>query len=208
MFHAFPKCETFGRPNPSNPLRRCYDFCGHYDWTFEWLRCEGGEPLVRRYWEEAIGNDSQRHAAALIATKGFEGMKEYWTHTLAEEAAGYTVSEKPGIVRIDMHECPSKGFLLRNSLKAYHDYCDHCMGWIGPVMKKAGLVIYHEHNHCGKCWWEFRRREDPSLASEPVKVLGSSDVRKRPDWEGPGSHHDSYRGATDPDDKVPPDGCR
>ncbi|MCX7825976.1 MAG: hypothetical protein N2689_10510, partial [Verrucomicrobiae bacterium] len=56
----------------------CYDFCGHYEWTFEWLRQRGGEPLVRAYWDEAIRRDSQRHAARLIAEKGIEGMKQYW----------------------------------------------------------------------------------------------------------------------------------
>ena len=43
-----------------------YDFCGHYDWTFEWLRQQGGEALVRQYWDEAIHRDSQRHASELI----------------------------------------------------------------------------------------------------------------------------------------------
>jgi len=180
-----------------------YDFCAHYEWTFEWLRREGGHPLVRRYWEEAIGEDSQHHAAALIVGKGISGMKEYWGHTLSEEAAGYTFTENPGVFRIDMHECPSKGFLLRNNLQGYSDYCDHCMGWIGPVMKKAGFIIHHEHNHCGKCWWEFRRKEDTSAASAPGGISGSSDVRERPGWEGAQTHLDSYRGATDPDQKAP-----
>ena len=181
----------------------CYDFCAHYEWTFEWLRREGGHPLVRRYWEEAIAGDSQRHAAELIIGKGFAGMKEYWAHTLSEEAAGYTFTEKPGVFRSDMHECPSKGFLLRNNLQAYGDYCDHCMGWVGPVMKKAGFVIHHEHNHCGQCWWEFRSNENPDPASAPGDLAGSSDVRQRSGWKGAETVLDSYRAATDPDDKRP-----
>src|SRR5687767_13864221 len=27
----------------------CYDFCGHYEWTFAWLEREGGHELVRAY---------------------------------------------------------------------------------------------------------------------------------------------------------------
>lgn len=160
----------------------CYDFCGHYDWTFEWLRREGGEALVRRYWEEAIGNDSQRHAAALICAKGFDGMKEYWAHTLAEEAAGYVFTQTPDVVRLDMHECPSKGFLLRNGLKFYHDYCAHCLGWIEPVMKKAGFRVHHARNQRGQCWWEFRRAEDATAPSDCGELSGNNDVRKRPEW--------------------------
>ena len=44
----------------------CYDFCGHYEWTFGWLEREGGHALVRDYWNEAINHDSQRHARELI----------------------------------------------------------------------------------------------------------------------------------------------
>lgn len=179
-----------------------YDFCGHYDWTFEWLLREGGEPLVRSYWEEAIGGDSQRHAAALIVEKGFAGMKEYWSHTLAEEAAGYTFTERPGVVRIDMHECPSKGFLLRNGIEAYRDYCDHCMGWIGPVMRRAGFVIHHEHNHCGQCWWEMREASDATPASVSGQVAGAKDVRQRKNWKCSGQSIDRYKRANQSDSKT------
>src|SRR5881398_324381 len=49
----------------------CYDFCGHYDWTFDWLERVGGPELVRDYWSEAISRDSQRHARELIEAEGF-----------------------------------------------------------------------------------------------------------------------------------------
>lgn len=159
-----------------------YDFCGHYDWTFEWLRQQGGEDLVRAYWLEAISEDSQRHARELIIGKGIDGMKEYWGHTLAEEAAGYRLTTTENSARIDMHDCPSKGFLIRNGLEQYADYCDHCMGWIGPMMKDAGFVIDHQHNHAGQCWWVIRR---------------PNGVPAVPSWPDA----DTYRGATDPDDK-------
>ena len=182
----------------------CYDFCGHYDWTFEWLRRRGGEPLVLRFWEEAIGGNSQRHAAELIRAEGFEGMRKYWQHTLEEEAAGYTFTSNENAVRIDMHECPSKGFLLRNGVGSFHDYCDHCMGWIGPVMKTAGFTIDHEHNHCGQCWWEIRKQDDPPPASAPGTMGGEHDVRLDGAWEQPGAMKDVFRRATSTDEKVKP----
>lgn len=185
-----------------------YDFCGHYEWTFEWLRHQGGHELLRVYWDEAIHQDSQQHATALIAAKGFEGMKEYWSHTLAEEGAEWTTTAGEDVFRIDMHDCPSKGFLLRNGLQQYHDYCDHCMGWIGPLMKKAGFVINHEHNHCGQCWWEIRRQQDQTAASAAGALSGEADVRLRPDWEPGFSHIDVYDRATDPDEKQPSAGHR
>lgn len=177
-----------------------YDFCGHYEWTFEWLRREEGEALVRQYWDEAISQDSQRHAAALITARGIDGMVEYWGHTLEEEAAGYDSAATPRVFRIDMHECPSKGFLIRNGLEQYHDYCDHCLGWIGPLLRRAGYVVDHEHNHQGQCWWEIRPADDPTPPSEPGSWVGEQDVRLRADWAQT-PRMDTYRRATDPDDK-------
>jgi hypothetical protein len=179
-----------------------YDFCGHYDWTFGWLRRSGGEPLLRQYWDEAIHRDSQLHAAKLIQEQGFKGMATYWGHTLQEEGAGYHTTAAEGVFRIDMHNCPSKGFLLRNGLSAYHDYCDHCMGWIGPMLKQAGFVVDHEHNHCGQCWWEMRRVDDTTAAGAAGTLAGTNDVRLRAGWNNPGAKHDAYRKSNHPDDKV------
>lgn len=178
-----------------------YDFCGHYEWTFAWLESQGGHDLVRRYWDEAIHQDSQRHATVLIAGRGFAGMQEYWGHTLAEEGAEWTTTARDDVFRIDMHACPSKGFLIRNGLHQHSDYCDHCLGWIGPLMKKAGFTINHEHNHQGQCWWEIRQQNDPASAGPPGALAGSQDVRLRADW--PSTHLDAYAHATDPDDKLP-----
>jgi hypothetical protein len=170
-----------------------YDFCGHYDWTFEWLRAQGREELVRRYWDEAIHRDSQRHAFELIQKQGFAGMAAYWGHTLKDEGAGYTTTAAEGVFRIDMHECPSKGFLQRNALGAYHDYCDHCMGWIGPMLKEAGFAADHEHNHDGQCWWEIRRARDDTPPSEPGKLAGSDDVRLQSEWKRSEAKVDAFR---------------
>jgi hypothetical protein len=183
----------------------CYDFCGHYEWTFEWLREMGGDELVKKYWDEAIHQDSQRHAVELIVGEGIEGMKKYWAHTLEEEAAGYLNTVNDEVYRIDMHECPSKGFLIENGLQQFHDYCDHCIGWIGPLMKRAGFAIDHQHNHCGQCWWEMRRADSQDAPSAAGK-FSSDDVRLRAEWKKPGAEIDSFNHATNVDEKeiLPP----
>jgi hypothetical protein len=180
-----------------------YDFCGHYEWTFAWLERTGGHALVRDYWDEAIRQDSQQHATKLIASEGFAGMAKYWGHTLAEESPElrFKITQQPEVFRIDMHDCPSKGFLLRNGLEQYGDYCDHCMGWIGPLMRDAGFVIDHEHNHCGQCWWEMRRVNSLAGPSAAGEVSGDNDVRLRPNWRPPGAKLDRYVKAVDPDAK-------
>jgi hypothetical protein len=180
----------------------CYDFCGHYEWTFAWLERQGGEAAVRDYWRTAIAGDSQQHASELIRSKGFAGMARYWGHTLAEESPehGFTIARSPSVFRIDLHDCPSKGFLVRNGLAQYHDYCDHCIGWIGPMMHAAGFKIDHEHNHRGQCWWEFRPTDDADSAAPPT---GAFDVRLLARWDGAGDI-DRFIGAGDPPVKQPP----
>ena len=183
----------------------CYDFCGHYEWTFDWLERTGGADLVRAYWSEAISRDSQRHARELVGREGFEGMAKYWGHTLAEESPelGFTVTRQPDVFRIDIHDCPSKGFLLRNGLEQYRDYCDHCIGWVGPMMRDAGFVINHEHNHCGQCWWEMRHSGSAGAAAAVGDVAGAKDVRGLAQWQQEGAVLDRFKHATSVGEKLP-----
>jgi len=164
------------------------DFCGHYDWTFEYIRRTHGEEALRRYWAEAIAFDSQSHAYTLIRDKGFDGMAEYWGHTLTQEEAGYAITRTADVFRIDMHECPSKGFLDRNGLNACADYCEHCMGWIGPIAERTGFAVDHEHNHCGQCWWELRRAGDTPEPGEAAREAGAGNVERHSGWAR-GEHH-------------------
>lgn len=162
------------------------DFIGYYDWTFEYFRRKHGEQAVQKYWLEAIALDSQQHARKLILEKGFDGMHEYWAHTLEMEEAGYTFDRGEGYFRTDMFDCPSKGHLIERGLEAYHDYCEHCMGWIKPIMKEAGYVINHEHNHAGQCWWEMHKAED--RLEQPPPLRGPDDARNLENWEQE-THH-------------------
>lgn len=175
----------------------CYDFCGHYDWTFAWLEREGGEALLHAYWLEAIHEDSQSHANALIKQEGFEGMKKYWGHTLAEESPemGYSMTYREDVARLEMHDCPSRGFLLRNGIQFSKDYCDHCMGWIQPTLERAGYEVDHTHNHCGQCWWEIRSKSDPALPSDPGEISGRNDIRLNPLWQQPDAKFHDFRRA-------------
>jgi hypothetical protein len=178
-----------------------YDFNGHYEWTFGWLERQGGSRFLREYWDEAIHRDSQRHAVELILEKSIAGMQEYWGHALKQEGGSHHTTATEATFRIDMHDCPSKGFLIRNKLQQHSDYCDHCIGWIGPMLKRAGFVIDHQHNHCGQCWWEMRRDADPTPPSQPGELSGQRDVRLRPDWKPEGIVLDAYSRANDPKQK-------
>jgi hypothetical protein len=188
----------------------CYDFCAHYEWTFAWLDRAGGHPLVRSYWDEAINHDSQRHARDLIRREGIPGMLKYWGHTLVDESPslGFTITHTADVFRVDMHDCPSKGFLLRNGLENYRDYCDHCMGWTGPMLRDAGFTVDHEHNHRGQCWSEIRpatttggKGRTPAAGLEYGCHAGRSlrqGDRSRPEVPLTAAHHESSQGRRPP----------
>jgi hypothetical protein len=98
-----------------------------------------------------------------------------WNKTGEDEHCDWTfrLDEQRNVLRWDMRQCPSKGFLLNNDLNADEDYCDHCMGWIVPLLERAGVeVAGHEHNHCGQCWGEMRVKGKPyqTLADRPGNI--------------------------------------
>jgi hypothetical protein len=93
-----------------------------------------------------------------------------------------------------MYACPSKGFLLRNGLHQYHDYCDHCIGWIGPMMKEAGFTVDHEHNHGGQCWWIMRPAAERDTVEAEKLPPEAVDVRQTEAW-GKSGPIDIFHGA-------------
>ena len=158
----------------------CQDFCGYYEWTFHYLRRNFGQAALEKYWAQAIAADSQQHYIRAGSEKGLRGLYESWFKTGIDEHCEWTVTldDERNLLRLDMRECPSKGFLLNNDLNADEDYCDHCIGWIGPALNKVGAeVVAHEHNHCGQCWWEMRMKDE----QYPL-VDVSADIRKDPRW--------------------------
>lgn len=169
-----------------------YDFNGHYDWTFAWLEDLGGQAALDDYWDVAISQDSQIHARQQFQ-RGLAGMVDYWGHTLAEEGAGYTseVTRNPRtgrkLMRIDMHACPSMGFLVHNGIGFSSDYCNHCVGWIGPALTEAGFELDHEHDHAAHCWWEIRESSDHTPPTEAGE-LAAADVRLLPTWSAQSVH--------------------
>jgi hypothetical protein len=159
----------------------CHDFCGHYEWTFDHVRKHFGQDAVHRLWAEAIGGESQDHYRQAASAAGLRGLFDTWNGTGEDEHCVWslTLNEDQNVFRIDMRECPSKGFLQNNDLNADEDYCDHCIGWVAPLLAGQNMeVARHEHNHRGQCWWEMRSLDRGyQTAQTPV------DIRNDPRWK-------------------------
>jgi hypothetical protein len=159
----------------------CQDFCGYYDWSFHYVRRTWGQAAVEALWQKAIGEDSQRHYRDPAVANGLRALYNVWTNTGRDEHCDwtFTLDEQRNFLRWDMRECPSKGFLIKNDLNADEDYCNHCMGWIIPMLESIGAeIVEHEHNHCGQCWATMRMKNRPS---DLIQL--DVDIRNDPRWQ-------------------------
>jgi hypothetical protein len=158
----------------------CHEFCGYYEWTFHFVRRKWGQEAVALLWAEAIGGESQQHYTDAARQAGLLGLYRTWVKTGEDESCDWTfmVDESRNVLRFDMRRCPSKGFLTTHDMNADEDYCDHCCGWMVPLLDAVGVeVLAHEHNHLGQCWGMLRQKDRPS---EPVPVEG--DIRRNLHW--------------------------
>ena len=119
----------------------CTEFIPVYSELFRFLHEKGGKEEVVRSWEH-LSDKFLGNLRDLAREKGLEGCFEYWSHTLTEEAADFTMTldEDEGWFRIDMHKCPSMGMLLRSThIKPYEDYCGHCAVLYARVLEPLGF---------------------------------------------------------------------
>lgn len=118
----------------------CTDFIPAYSQMFKSLEKLGGPEAVQKFWEY-LSDKFLGNLKKLVEEKGLRGCWEYWTHTLNEEAADFTMEldEDSGIFKIDMHYCPSMGRLVETRhVEPYHDYCRHCDVLYRRVLEPLG----------------------------------------------------------------------
>ncbi len=112
-------------------------FVRFYNEVFKFLDRKGGDHL-QNYWLE-ISRHQERHCLELFKTKGLQGMYEYWEHIRIEENCDMEITMHDGWIEFYMKKCPSLTKAIDNDAEPCEKYCDHCPGWVGPLMKKAGF---------------------------------------------------------------------
>lgn len=109
----------------------CTEFIPAYSTLFTYLEEKVGPEEVQRYWEHNF-DPKKAPLYGFLSREGLAGCFSYWSGTLNEEAADFTMylNEKLGYYMLDMHHCPSKGRLLKlkeeTGVEPYHGYCLHC----------------------------------------------------------------------------------
>jgi hypothetical protein len=130
----------------------CTEFIPAYSELFKFLERKGGEKAVSDYWEY-LSSEGLANLRDLVAAHGIRGCFLYWSHTLNEEAAGFTMTldEEAGEFSIQMHQCPSKSRLLEYlHLEPYHNYCGHCDILYRRVLEPMGYQFEYDLSECDK----------------------------------------------------------
>ena len=118
----------------------CTDFIPAYSELFRFLEKKGGREAVLDFWNY-LSDNFLENLKQLVEEHGLRGCWLYWSHTLNEEAADFTMEldEEAGVFSIVMHSCPSKRRLLELAhVKPYHDYCGHCDVLYRRVLEPLG----------------------------------------------------------------------
>ena len=143
----------------------CTDFIPAYSELFKFLDQTGGKQAVTGLWE-FLSDSYLDELRDLVAEHGIRGCWLYWTRTLNEEAADFTIEldEEAGEFRIEMHRCPSKGMLIEcPGMEPYPDYCLHCDLLYRRVLEPLGYEYTIELSRCdeARCGIVVRRSVRP-----------------------------------------------
>ena len=122
-----------------------------------------GEAALEAYWL-AISKNQERHILELIETQGLEGMHEYWSHIKIEENCDMDLDFNEDRLELRMNVCPSLSKVMDNDAAPMERYCDHCAGWIGPIMDKVGYHLVYDVIDRTKPQCTMKVFKDPAAA--------------------------------------------
>lgn len=130
----------------------CTEFIPAYSELFKYLEKAGGKEAVVKFWEY-LSDNFLNNLRSLVEKNGIRGCWEYWSHTLNEEAADFTMEldEEVGEFKITMHHCPSMGRLLEiQHIEPYQYYCEHCDTLYRRVLEPLGYEYEIDLSQCDK----------------------------------------------------------
>lgn len=160
----------------------CTDFIPAYSEFFVFLEDRYGPEEVSRCWDTLFKPDGKGGPLITFVEKeGIRGCFSYWSGTLNEEAADFTMylSEKRGFFLLCMHKCPSKGKLLQMQEKIglvpYRDYCLHCDGYRAAIEKVGLTYTYNfqgvEKAACSLLITDPKRFDGRVIIDEDTKIM-------------------------------------
>ncbi len=160
----------------------CTEFIPAYSELFRFLEKKGGYKAVVGFWESLSDSYLKKTLKALVKKHGIRGCWLYWSKSLNEEAADFTMEldEEAGEFQIKMHRCPSKGMLNRiKHYKPYPKYCEHCDVLYRRVLEPLGFECITDLTQCHKARCSFLLRLRDSAGTGRGKTAKSCARAKR-----------------------------
>ncbi len=98
---------------------------------------------LQKYWME-ISRLQETIIGPYIERAGLRGMYEYWDRIRIEENCDAELTLTEDYFEFKMNKCPSLTKAMDNDAGVFEYYCDHCAGWIEPIMKKYGYYCVYD----------------------------------------------------------------
>lgn len=160
----------------------CTEFIPSYSELFTYLEDKHGREEVSRFWKylfEPTGDGIP--LINFVKRDGIRGCFNYWAGTLNEEAADFTMylNEKAGWFHLKMHQCPSKGRLLKLKdeigITPYRDYCLHCDSYRSAIEKVGLEYIYNfagtDHASCSILIYDPKVFKGQVIVDENTEIM-------------------------------------
>jgi len=119
-------------------------FVKFYAEAFKYLEKKGPEAVQKYY--DSITEHQKTHCLENFKKNGLQGMYNYWSKIRIEENCDMDIffSEDHKSVRFIMNGCPSLGKVLDNDAGMCPIYCNHCPGWVLPLLTAAGFYCVYD----------------------------------------------------------------
>ena len=156
-------------------------FVRMYNELFKMLE-ERGHRELQSYWLE-ISRLQKSLLGPYVERAGFQGMYDYWDRIRIEENCEMDLDVGPDYFRLRMLKCPSLSKNLDNDAGLFSLYCDHCAGWIKPVLERYGYIVVYDmisrtEPHCEM--WVFDDEEKAAAQAATAKLLANPYPDGRP----------------------------
>lgn len=138
-------------------------FVRYYNEVFKALDGLGREHL-EAYWRE-LGRCQVEALGELFRAGGLAACRDYWERIRLEENCAARLTLTGDYFEFRMTGCPSLAKVTDNDAGPFELYCDHCPGWIEPVMEYAGLYPVMDIGDRREPRCLFRVYADPAKAA-------------------------------------------
>ena len=152
-------------------------FVKFYNEIFKYLERKGPEELDRYY--ERVAERQAFFTLDAFKRDGFKGMYDYWERIRIEENCDLTHDFDENCYHLKMNVCPSLSKVTDNDAGPCRRYCDHCPGWVGRVLARAGYFMVYDivGRATPECeFWVFRTKEDAELKQKELLASRDEDL--------------------------------